>query len=116
MDKCTSVNLLADVYRRLGECENLKENFQKAREEIQKTIDLLEKEEQSTTNRALSEAYFLMCCTVVYQAKAESAGEARGFLVKGMKIIKKIKADLDSAIAKVNGTESKISILVLDIA
>lgn len=102
------MQLLADVYRRLGECENLKENFQKAREEIQKTIDLLEKEKLSGTNRALSQAYFLMCCTVGYQAKAESAGQAQGFLEKGIKIIKKIKEDLETAMGEVNGTESKI--------
>ena len=91
---------MAEVYRRLGECENLKENFEKAQEEIQKAIDLLEKEKQSEVNRALSEAYFLMSCTVNYQAKADSAKQALGFLDKGITIIQNFKKLVETEMGK----------------
>lgn len=96
------VKMLAEVYRRLGECENLKENFQKAQEEIQKAINLLEKQERSEVDRALSEAYFLMSCTVNYQGKAESAMQALKFLDKGIIIIQNFKNLVETEIGKLD--------------
>ena len=82
--------MLADIFKRLGECENLKENFTKAKEEMLKGIKILEEVENIQTSRLLSEFYFLISRTVAYEGKPGHAKEAKMFIEKAIVIISKL--------------------------
>lgn len=84
--------LLADVFKRLGECENLKENFSKAREELKKGIRLLEKVENVETSRILGEHCYLMSRTLSYEAKPGHAKEAKVFIDRAIRILENNRA------------------------
>ena len=103
--------LLADIYKRLGECENLKENFSKAREELGKGIQILEKVEDVNTSRVLSENYYLMSRTISYEAKTGHAKEAKLYIEKAMKIILKIKESSELTEEKKKELEGVLMIL-----
>jgi tetratricopeptide (TPR) repeat protein len=79
--------LLAEVFKRIGECENLKENFTKAREEFTKGIKILEGIEDNSSRRVLSENYFLLSNTISYEAKPGYAKEAKVYMEKAMAIM-----------------------------
>ena len=93
-DKKTKQLVLSDVYKRIGECENLKENFDKAQAEVQKSIQILENLEDKETNRRLGETYYLMSCIVSYQSKTESASSAKNYVEKSLQIMKKIEESI----------------------
>lgn len=78
---------LADIFKRIGECENLKENFTKAREELAKGISILEGFENKNESRLLSENYYLLSRTISYEAKPGYAKEAKVYLDKAIEII-----------------------------
>ena len=82
--------ILADVLKRIGDCEILKENFAAAIQEIQKTIDILDKRPDKDCNRKLSETYYLMGCVIGYEAKPNAAAESKTMLQKALKIMGKI--------------------------
>lgn len=82
--------LLAEVFKRLGECENLKENFTKAKEELTKAIKILEEVEEKETSRVLSENYFLMSLTIGLEGKPGCAKEAKIYIEKAIEIIQKL--------------------------
>lgn len=84
--------MLAEVFKRIGECENLKENFTKAREEFLKGIKILESIEDNSSRRILSENYFVLSNTISYEAKPGYAKEAKIYMEKAMNIMKTICA------------------------
>lgn len=103
--------LLADIYKRLGECENLKENFSKAREELAKGIQILERIEDVSSSRLLSENYYLMSRTISYEAKAGHAKEAKLYIEKAIQIISKIKESSEMTEEKKKELEGVLMIL-----
>ena len=86
--------ILADVLKRIGDCEILKENFVAAIQEIQKTIDILEKRSDKDCNRKLSETYYLMGCVIGYEAKPNAAVESKTMLQKALKIMGEINKSI----------------------
>lgn len=87
--------LLADIFKRIGECEILKEDFTKAREEMAKGLKILEEIENVSTSRLLSENYFLMSRTISYEAKVGHAKEAKIYIEKAIEIMNNISKNLE---------------------
>ena len=85
--------LLADVFKRLGECENLKENFAKAREELKKGIELLERVEDVDRSRVLSEHCYLMSRTLSYEGRPGHAKEAKVFIGRAIRILETVEKE-----------------------
>lgn len=79
--------ILADVFKRLSECEILKENFDIALVELDKGIKILEKIEDLKTSRILSEFYFLKSCIHSYCGDHENLLQSKKYVINAKKII-----------------------------
>jgi hypothetical protein len=79
--------ILADVFKRLSECEILKENFSLALAELDKGIEILELIEDLKTSRMLSEFYFLKSCIHSYCGDQENLLHSKSFAIKAKAII-----------------------------
>jgi tetratricopeptide (TPR) repeat protein len=94
--------LLAEIFRRFGDCESFKENFTKAKEEFLKSIKILEEIEDKETSRRLSSNYYLIGITVNHEAKVGHAKEAKIYIEKAIAIMENVskKDDMDEVTKK----------------